>query len=982
MARSLSSIALLAAVLCAGSAQSALSQTVASWSFENDDSTWQPNQQCKTTITGGRLIVRSTGNDPYLVSDAEGPQGWLELTIRAQANMNCDAQLFWSTTAQEGFAESKSVHFELRRSRAVREQKVYFQADGPLKQLRLDPHNGSGTLAIESMSLRVNGPPPAPQPKATPVDAITVQDGFQVELLYSVPGDTQGSWVSMTHDDRGRLIVCDQQGSLYRVTLPNVGDATDNVQVEKIQVDLGMAQGLLYAFDSLYVMVNDYRGSKSGFYRVLDTDNDDTFDTVKTLKRINGRGEHGPHAILLSPDKKSLYICAGNHTELIDVDRSQAPRHWDEDQLLTRMWDAGGHAVGKLAPGGWIVKTDPEGKEYELVGMGFRNEYDMAFNVQGDLFTFDADMEWDVGSPWYRPTRINHVTAGAEFGWRSGTGKWPAYYPDSIGSVVDIGPGSPTGIVFGTGAKFPAKHQQALFIADWSYGKIYTVHMKPAGSTYQGVVEQFMAASPLPVTDMVVNPADGALYFAIGGRGTQSGLYRVTYVGSESTEPATPASLTPAQQQRKVWEQRIAALVNDDDAAKQYVDEAFQTTPHDDHVLRYTRRIYLEHLPLEKWQAQALAQAEPDAVIHASVALARKGSVEADAEGKAALQGRIIDNLTALSWEQLDRLQQLQTLRAYGLAFIRLGEPSDSVRKKTIAAIDNRFPANDAALNRELCKLLTYLEAPKVADRTLALLAKDPPQEEQIAYVLALRELESGWTMDTRRQYFRWFTEASLLSGGNSFSRFLTNIRSDAMETLSDKEREALKPLLAAKAVGEATKLPERPFVKKWTVAELLPLVEQELSTASGVAQRDLRRGERLFTQGACFKCHRFAGRGGIVGPDLTGVAGRFNAKNLLESLIEPNKVISDQYQSTAFRMDDGKVVVGRIANAKGDRLMVMTDMLNPGRFTVIRRGEIEQMRPSAVSMMPAGILDTYTKEEILDLLAYLKNRGSAIASR
>ena len=954
-----------------------------SWSFDKGDLTWTPNQQCTAEISRGRMVVQCKGNDPYLISDAQGPKGWLELTIRVRAHMDCDAQLFWSTASRDGFAEGQSVHFEMRRSRGVREQKVYFQSDGPLKQLRLDPNNGSGTLEIVAMSLAVNAPPAAPTPTATPVDAITIQKDFQVELLYSVPGETQGSWVSMTHDDKGRLIVCDQEGSLYRVTLPHLAatasKASDALSVEKIDVDLGMAQGLLYAFDSLYVMVNDYRGNKSGFYRVLDTDNDDKFDTVKTLKLINGRGEHGPHAILLSPDKQSLYICGGNHTDLIDVDRSQAPQHWAEDQLLTRMWDAGGHAVGKMAPGGWIAKTDPEGKEFELVGMGFRNEYDMAFNAQGDLFTYDADMEWDVGSPWYRPTRINHVTAGAEFGWRSGTGKWPEYYPDSVGSVVDIGPGSPTGIEFGTGAKFPAKYQRALFIADWSYGKIYTVHMTPSGSTYEGVTEQFMAASPLPVTDMVVNPADGALYFAIGGRGTQSGLYRVTYVGSESTEPAAPRPLTASQEQRKQWEQRIESLANGDKSAANFVKEALQTTPHDDHLLRYTRRIYLEHLPVEMWQEQALAQTEPDAVIHASVGLARSAGGDA---ANPELQSKIIDNLTALPWGELDRLQKLQALRAYGLAFIRLGKPNDAVRQKTIAAIDGAFPANDAHLNRELCQLLTYLQAPKVADRTLALLANDPPQEEQIAYVLALRELKSGWNMDTRRQYFRWFTEASLLSGGNSFSRFLTNIRSDAVETLSEAEKEALKPLLTAKAVGETTKLPERPFVKKWTVDELLPMVERELATPTKIAQRDLRRGERLFTQGACFKCHRFAGRGGIVGPDLTGVAGRFNAKNLLESLIEPSKVVSDQYQSTAFRMEDGKVVVGRIANAKGNRLMVMTDMLNPGRFTIIRREDIEQMRPSVVSMMPEGILDTYTEEEILDLLAYLKNRGSTIASR
>ena len=336
----------------------------------------------------------------------------------------------------------------------------------------------------------------------------------------------------MTPDPRGRLIVSDQYGSLYRVTPGADAVAT---KVEKLGVDIGAAQGLLYAFDSLYVMVNGRAAEGSGLYRVQDTNGDDQFDSVKLLRKINGAGEHGPHAILLSPDGQSLYVCGGNHTDIPNPETSRVPRNWQEDQLLPRMWDAGGHAVGKMAPGGWVCKTDPEGKSFELIGSGFRNEYDIAFNPAGDLFTYDADMEWDIGSPWYRPTRVCNVTSGSEFGWRSGTGKWPMYYPDSLSAAVDIGPGSPTGISFGTGARFPAKYQNALFIADWSFGLIYAVHLQPDGSSYSGQFERFATASPLPVTDIVINPHDGAMYFTIGGRRTQSGLYRITYSGSDDT---------------------------------------------------------------------------------------------------------------------------------------------------------------------------------------------------------------------------------------------------------------------------------------------------------------------------------------------------------------------------------------------------------------------------------------------------------------
>src|SRR5947209_3519507 len=141
-----------------------------------------------------------------------------------------------------------------------------------------------------------------------------------------------------------------------------------------------------------------------------------------------------------------------------------------------------------------------------------------------------------MNTPWYRPTRVCLAVSGSDFGWRNGAGKMPPYYPDTLPAVYNVGPGSPTGICFGYGAKFPRKYQEALFMCDWSYGKLYACHLSPKGATYTGELEEFLTGSPLPLTDIVINPKDRAMYFTIGGRTTMSGLYRVTYVGSEPTE--------------------------------------------------------------------------------------------------------------------------------------------------------------------------------------------------------------------------------------------------------------------------------------------------------------------------------------------------------------------------------------------------------------------------------------------------------------
>src|SRR3546814_13276356 len=126
-----------------------------------------------------------------------------------------------------------------------------------------------------------------------------------------------------------------------------------------------------------------------------------------------------------------------------------------------------------MAPGGYIVKTDSLGHEWQLVAGGFRNTFDITFNNDGELFAYDSDMEWDFGMPWYRPTRLLHVTKGAEFGWRTGHRKWPTYYPDDLPSLINIGQVSPTNLMHGEKAKFPNQYHTSIFALHWSFANIY-----------------------------------------------------------------------------------------------------------------------------------------------------------------------------------------------------------------------------------------------------------------------------------------------------------------------------------------------------------------------------------------------------------------------------------------------------------------------------------------------------------------------------
>jgi putative heme-binding domain-containing protein len=816
--------------------------------------------------------------------------------------------------------------------------------------------------------------------------AFNVLPGFQVELLYTVPKGSQGSWVSIAFDNKGRLIASDQGAKgLYRITPPPIGSQLAT-RVEKLTAKITSAQGMLYAFDSLYISVNG--GPGSGLYRARDTNGDDQYDEVKLLKKIQGGGEHGPHALRLSPDGKSIYLVAGNHTNPPEkFDSSRMKPNWSEDLLLPRQWDARGHARGKLAPGGWVAKTDPEGKTWEIISNGYRNSYDMDFSPEGELFVYDADMEWDFGAPWYRPTRVLHAVSGSEFGWRSGTGKWPTYYVDSLPEVVNIGPGSPVGVAFGTGAKFPAKYQRALYLLDWTFGTMYAIHLKEDGASYRGVREEFVSRTPLPLTDAAVGP-DGALYFTIGGRGAQSELYRVTYVGEESTAAAAPATGKFAE--LRALRRKLEGYHGSPNPKA--VEAVWDYLGHEDRHIRFAARTALENQPAGEWQQRVLQENDPQTLITAGVALARQGDT--------ALQGKLLANLQSLGFKQLTKNQQLELLRLYALSFVRMGQPDQATADAIARSLDPHYPSGDMDLDRELSRVLVYLNSPTVITKTLALMEKEyevdhdvtaellarnagyggtiakmlanTPDLQKIHYALVLRNMRFGWTLDQRKVYFNWFNGALKRNGGASYQGFINNIRKEALANVSESEKKAL----AATTLAPPPKLSELPKPKgpghKWTLGELVS------ASQTGLRERSFENGKRMFAAARCLSCHRFDGNGGATGSDLSNVAGRFSVTDLSDSIINPSKVISDQYRAMTILTVAGKVITGRIVGDDKDKIVVMTDPFDATKIVEIAKGDIDATTPSKVSLMPTGLIEKLNRDEVLDLLAYMLSRGNA----
>ena len=908
---------------------------------------------------GKSQIVGEVGDKNQKLVDSE----WNELTIIAFGNRQIHlVNSVVTMDLTDNHPEAKRKGILALQLHAGAPMTVEFK-DISLKNLNAK----SGKAAIEAVSVKTGN-------TATPINRIKAAKGFQVELLYSVPSEVHGSWVNLCTDNKGRLIVSDQFGKLYKITPPQPGNTLAQTDIKPLNVDIRAVNGMVWAFDALYVGVNDYeRKIPSGLYRITDSDGDDELDKVEMLRAMEARGDHGVHAVVPSPDGKSLFLITGNSTKPTQLaSNSQVPKVWGEDHLLPSFPDGRGHNRGVLAPGGIIYKVDPDGKNFEAYANGFRNIFDAAFNRDGELFTYDADMEYDFNVPWYRPTRICQVTSGSEFGWRNGAGKRPVFYPDNLPGVLDIGPGSPTGVTFGYGAKFPAKYQNALYALDWSWGKLYAVHLKQNGSSYTATKEEFITGAPLPITDAIIHPNDGAMYFTIGGRRVQSGLYRVTYAGDESTALVkNEPSLT---KETKIRRELEAYHGKQDPRA---ITAAWPHLKNEDRFIRWAARIAVEHQPLDQWADKALSESDPQIKVEALLALTRVTGIcpqHRNDESPAidtAMRARLLDAVLSIDMSNLDATSQLTLQRTIQIILNRFGRPDNSTVEKLSAAIDPLFPSNSADLNWLLCETLAYLQAPSVAAKTMDLIEAAPTQEEQVQYARSIRMLQTGWTPELRTAYFEWFLKAANYRGGASFAKFIEFIRNDAVASLSDAQKESMKELLAKKperisALENLGAVFEGRPEKQWKLDELVKAAN------SGLKNRDFGNGQKMFGAAGCFACHRFQNQGGMTGPDLTTAGRRYSVRDLLDQVVNPSKVINDQFSAVMVITDEGLVHSGVVVNLNNDGLTLNTDLTDPNKRVTINRNTIDEMLVSKTSPMPAGLFNRMTREEILDLVAYL----------
>jgi putative heme-binding domain-containing protein len=1056
-----------------------------------------------------------------------------------------------------------------------------------------------------------------------------VPKGFKVATV-APPGVT-GSVVAFNFDPNGAPCLSIERGPICRLIDDNKDGRFD--RRDAIETAVTNSQGFTFIGGSLYAVGAGPEGP--GLYRLDDANKDGVYEVCKLIRGTDGgMGEHGPHSVALGPDGR-LYYNNGNHAHLKPpIDPASPLNVAYEGELLPHYNDSRGHAAGIMAPGGEIYASSDEGKTWQRVVGGFRNEYDFAFNAEGELFSFDSDMEWDTGVPWYRSVRVNHCPAGAEFGWRNGSGKWPTYYFDSLPGVLDVGRGSPTGVTFYQARQFPAEYRDSFLICDWSQGRILAVHLKKAGASFEATSTELVSGQPLNCTDIEVGP-DGAVYFSAGGRSTEGGLFRLSWgdakPGAAPSDPLTealeidsPASSfsrnrvsqikaklgdswaagldrvahTPGKAASRTralellsqfgpppGEELLIALAADPDAivraravgllgirtsapARQALERALEDAdpvvrrraceglmnqPREtisigrlgyllsdpDRFIRFAARVAIEHGETEKYLGDFLGTGHPRPLVEGLLAIVR--ATKLDEYRQTAILERLHGALAAKA--PLDPEVLTDVLRLIELTYLLGPRKADSPASPALAsAFLTLFSTTvDSPANRELARLLAYLDVPQAIPLILAHQATVPDHAAQIHDAYCLRAMKAGWNAESKRKLWDWYQKASDWEGGFSFQGYLDLMLQELVAKLDPAERESylaagaqtpfparvlartldldadarwLKPLvvlytavppgsptgargeLAAtiieklgrsprpearaalrelyhaekgprkalvraiagrpgdedlpilvaalgsdddnttrsvvRALGQIKANPAGPealsgliglsrrsgpgmakslnalasrwtgtpapdaakdfaatlatweevYKKKFPTAPALPgasldpakptphtlatLVEKVLQPEM-VKSSSSQRGLAVLDKAKCLTCHKFGTKGEGLGPDLTTISSRFQPKDILESMVEPSKVISDQYKAVTVATTDGKVYTGMPVVLDGPNLVLL---LSDGTKVTLPKDEIDEKHESKVSVMPAGLIDTLSFQEIADLLA------------
>jgi putative heme-binding domain-containing protein len=395
-----------------------------------------------------------------------------------------------------------------------------------------------------------------------------------------------------------------------------------------------------------------------------------------------------------------------------------------------------------------------------------------------------------------------------------------------------------------------------------------------------------------------------------------------------------------------------------------------------------------------------LNEKDPVAATHALIALARHGNSN--------LKSRIFKSLMSIDYKSLTLPQKKDLARTFEVTMFRMGKPDAAQNNAVSEYLAVNYPSDNNDLNRILGKILSYVNDPSFVSKTLPLLdvVKDDPTEQptvsassdlilrnpqygmdladilsktppaqQMYYSILLSNVSAGWTDSDREKYFKWLYKAFGYKGGREVRNFMDETKKEALSHVPKEKYKYYDSIStnktpSAAAIDWVRVMSDGGPGRQWKLQAALDTVEI-------LENRDYQNAKAMFSAAACVTCHTIGGEGGAIGPDLTQLGTRFSKRDILESIIDPNKVISDQYASTVFTLKDTKSIIGKLVKEENGKYYISQNPFATDQLKEINKADVVSIKTADVSLMPPLLINNLNPERLRDLMAYLISGGN-----
>ncbi|MBI3469144.1 MAG: c-type cytochrome [Planctomycetes bacterium] len=798
-----------------------------------------------------------------------------------------------------------------------------------------------------------------------------LQGRFQIELFAARPQIVNP--IGLQVDDQGRVFVIESHTHFRpkeydgpagdRILL--LEDTNADHQADKTTV---FREGFTHAMD--LALANDgslYVATRSAIHRLRDNDSDGRADEDVTLIELQTKGDY-PHNGLsgLAFDRQGgLFFGFGENL-------GEAYKLVGSD----------GTTLTGEAEGGNIYHCRLDGAKLRRVATGFWNPFGLCLDPSGNLFATDNDPD---SSP---PCRLLHVIEGGDYGYEFRYGRsglhvfqsWNGELPGTLPMVTGTGE-APCEVI---------PYDNGLLAASWADNRLEHHRLVPRGMSF-GAERTILVSGDLSFRPVGIAVAkDGSLYvsdwasasYELSGQGRIWKL-RPRRTGGPPVVPNSPAATTPPS-------------VTD-------VDELYRLLRSDDPFVRLPAINGLaQKLQSNESLERSLKSRELDDRQSVGLLLAMRRLNGADASGfiRSSLRHRSEQmRFLTLKWIADERLSEFRSEVEQGLQSPQLTRELFAAHLAALERIDGA-KIGDLPDPKLVVPLLTSRTAsPRlrafalqmlpadhaaVSSDLLASLIKQPEEGLQLEAIRTIsaapltaerRDMVSTLAADDRRSTRLRAEAISVLAGDPASKDWLLSLALGAQKPLRDEALRSLVEIpLSDDERGRLSALGDTPEATRLLGKKIdtPPLADTDAWMAQTTGDGDAEAGRRIFFHskvGYCSRCHRYDGRGNHVGPDLTRIHLRGDRRWLLTAILQPARDVAPGYRQWQIQLRDGTQQIG-ISLRKGSN---SEDYYGAdGKPFRVKLADIDSRSEVATSMMPEGLPQMLTANELRNVLAFL----------